>query len=249
MYNLPNLYYTFIFNLRVFGLRKGLQFPAYLYGRVKILNKGRIELTAPIRRGMLRIGMHHDNTALPYTILDNRGVIRIEGRTWFHHGCKITNQGTMTFHGNDIISHNTVFDITDTLEMGRNVSVGYSSEFIDTDSHFLIDVETRQVKRNHRPIKIGDFNWFGSHTYVKKGTITPAYTIVASPCALLCRDYTSQIEPYSILGGNPARVIGKGKRRIYNFRNEQMVREQTELHSDGVFTLEDGIDLDKFCEL
>ncbi len=243
-----NLFRTLWFNLRAFGLRKGLRMPVYVYGRVKVYNMGRILLTGPVERGMLKIGRNYDDTALPYTIWNNQGTIEVQGRTWIHHGCRLLNRGYILFRGGDIISHACVFDIRERLEFGRHVSVGYASEFVDTDVHYMVDVESRTVRPNTKPIRIGSYNWLGSHTFVKKGTVTPDCTIVASPNALLLKDYTQSLPPYAVLGGSPARVIAQGKRRILNFRHETQIAQALQGGADE-YRVAPDVDLDEFCGL
>lgn len=243
----PNIFRTILFNLRAFGWRGAKKLPVYVYGRVKVYKMGRIELHGPIRRGMVKIGMNSKDTPLPYTIWNNQGVVEVHGRTWINHGCRISNQGRIIFRGGDIISQACVLDIRNGLEFGENVSVGYCSEFVDSDIHYMVDVESRKVCPNTSPIRIGAFNWLGSHTYVKKGTVTPDYTIVASPNALLLKDYSQELQPYSILGGSPARVIGHGKRRILNHQNEMMIASA--LKEKGCYEMDANVDLDEFCAL
>ena len=247
MQKYPDIIRTVLFNVIHFGIVKGLKFPVYLYGKVKVYDFGKVVFTCPLRRGLVRIGMNRQNTSLPYTIINNTGTIEIGGRTWIHHGCRVTNSGVVSFAGNDIISHNTVVDIRTRLEFGHDVSIGYESEFIDSDMHYMVDVETRRVYPNSSPIKIGNFNWFGSHTYVKKGTVTPDYTIVASPNALLLKDYSKDIEPYSILGGSPVKVIGHGKQRVMKFKNQGDL--DFSLNTNHFVELNADIDLDEYCKL
>lgn len=242
----PHIFRTLCFNIGAFGLWKGLRLPVYVYGRMKVHSYGKIDIQCPIRRGLIKIGMNSEDTAFPYTQFNNKGRLEIHGRTWLHHGCRLRNEGTIVFGGSVIISNACTFDIRERLEFGHDISVGYGSEFTDSDVHYTVDVETRDVQKNTRPIRIGNFNWFGSHTYVKKGTITPDYLMVASPNAVLLKDYSS-IEPYTILGGHPAHPIAKGKRRILKFSNEQKIRE--ELKRKECVHLPENVDLDEFCRL
>lgn len=243
----PNIFRTICFNLRAFGLKTGLKLPVYVYGRVKVYNMGRIDLKCPVKRGLLKLGMNYDNTQLPYTIWNNTGTIEVHGQAWIHHGCRVHNRGRIILRGGDIISHACVLDIYSELELGDHVSVGYGSELTDSDVHYTIDVESRRVEPNTRPIRIGNFNWLGSHTYVKKGTVTPDYIIVASPNALLLKDYTQEMAPYSILGGSPVRVIGTGKRRIFNYQNETAITSH--LQKNEYYELPNEVDVDEFCKL
>lgn len=243
----PNILRTILFNLRAFALHQALKCPVYVYGRVKVYAMGRIELHGTIRRGMIKIGLNQCDTSHPCTIWNNQGVVEVHGRTWINHGCRIKNQGRIVFRGCDILSQDCVLDIRNGLEFGQNVSVGYGSEFVDSDIHYTIDVESRTILPNTRPIRIGAFNWLGSHTYVKKGAVTPDYTIVASPNALLLKDYTQEVKPYSIMGGSPARVIASGKRRLFNHQNETMVTSH--LQSHDCYVVDAEVDLDEFCSL
>lgn len=248
MQKYPDIFRTLWVNIRLFGLRKGLKLPIYIYSKTKIYNLGKIEFKCPLRRGIWKIGINSCDSAHPCTIINNMGVVEIHGRTFLNHGARLTNRGTIVFHGNDILSHNIVIDIRERLEIGKNVSIGYASEFIDSDMHYMIDVETKLVKKNTAPIFIGNFNWLGSHTFVKKGAKTPDHTIVASPNALIAKDYTGIIPEYSILGGAPAKVIGKGKQRIMNHANERFVREA--LNESGKdFIQVECTDINEFCQL
>ena len=242
-----NIFRSLLFSIRAFGLWRGLHLPVYVCAPVRVVNMGRIEVDGPLRRGMIILGMNSNDTTAPCSIWDNRGTVRVHGRMWLHHGCRLHNEGTVEFGRGVIISHNCVLDIYERLTFGDNVSVGYGSEFMDTDIHFMVDVASRQVRRNTAPIRIGDFNWLGSHTYVKKGSVTPRGIIVASPNGVLLRDYTSDVPPYSILGGQPARIIGQGKRRVLNHQHEMELRRA--LHVDECVTLPDTLDLDEYCAL
>lgn len=243
----PNIFRTIMFNLRAFGIRKGMKLPVYVYGRIKVYSMGTIDIKCPTKRGMIKLGMNYDNTALPYTIWNNTGTVEIGGPIWIHHGCRVQNRGTITFEGGDIISHECTLDIYEGVHFGQHVSIGYCSEITDSDVHFLIDVEKRRINRNTKPIRIGSNNWFGSHTFVKKGTVTPDFTIVASPNAVLLKDYSAEVAPYSIMAGSPARVIASGKRRLFNYQNETSIREK--VNKDGFIILPEDTDLDDFCKL
>lgn len=247
MMNRLNIFQTLLLNIRAFGLWKGLSFPIYVYGKVRIYNMGRWKINCPMRRGLIKIGMNAEDTALPYTIINNDGVLEIHGSVWINHATRLSNKGTIVFAGNDIVGHACVFDIRRRIEIGRNVSIGYCSEFMDSDDHYLVDVESRKVFSNEKPIRIGDFNWLGSHTYVKKGAVTPDYTITASPNALLLKDYSSEIPPFTILGGCPAKPIGTGKRRVLNFKHQGDIASA--LKNKPCYEVDMSIDLDEFCSL
>ena len=112
----------------------------------------------------------------------------------------------------------------------------------------MVDVDNRTILPNKCPITIGNFNWLGSHTFVKKGVVTPDYTITASPNTVLLKDYSRVVPPYSILGGSPAHLIGQGKRRVLNFYNEIKVAASFAQGCD-TYTVPNEVSLDEFCAL
>lgn len=246
---LLHLLSTLLFNVRAFGLLKGLKLPVRIVGRVKVYHMGCIILHCPVRRGLLTIGVNAHETSTPYTIWDNQGTVDIYGPVYLNHGCQLKNHGTIIFHGKALIGYDTIFDIRYHLELGENCSIGFHTIFTDSDNHYLVDVNSREVKRNDAPIMIGKFNWFGAYTFVKKGTVTPNYTVVASPNALLCTDY-SHFQPYTILGGSPAKPLKTGVRRIYNFNKEAVIRSYFKQHPDeDTYSIPAETDLDNFCSL
>lgn len=246
--NYPNIFRTLYFNLRAFGLRKGLKCPVYVYNKVKIYDMGRLTIKAPVTRGMIRIGLLKHNSTAPYTIWNNNGTIEFGGRVWINHGTRIKNSGTIVFRGNNILGYEVQFDIIDHIDIGRNTTIGFRSEVTDNDSHYIVDVNTREIKPNRKPIVLGNFNWITSHSYIRKGTITPDFIIVASPNSVLRKDYREEIEPYTTLAGNPLRTIGKGKLRVYNFDSEKIVNNAlVGKDKPSVYTLPQDIDIVNFC--
>ena len=243
---LPNLFRTLLFNIKAFGLLKGLKLPVYVYSKVMIYHIGRIEFKCPVSRGLITIGMNKRDEALCHTIWDNNGTIEVSGRLFINFGVKIVNQGVITFGGDNAIGSACTITIEDRLDIGHDTSFGRRTDIMDSDSHFLIDVESRTIQRNSKPIRIGNYNWFGSNTFVKKGTVTPDYLLVASPNALLCKDY-SEVAPYTIMAGSPARPIASGKRRLYNFSNERKVRNFFANKQDNTYIVPPGEDLDAYC--
>lgn len=240
---------TYLFNIKAFGWRTGLKLPVLIYGPFKCYNVGKIELKCPIKRGIVVIGTNQCDIPFSHSIVNNEGVIEIHGKTFLNFGFKLKNTGKITFGGNNIIGHGVSIDIREQFEVGANSTIGFMSVVTDTNVHYTIDVPARKIYRKSTPIKIGAYNWIGSYTHIKKGAITPDYTIVSSPNAMISKNY-SNIEPYSILAGCPAKVLRTGLRRVYNWKQEHMVDK---FFNDNplcsVYDIEDNINLDDFCRL
>ena len=244
-----NIIATLRFNIKAFGLARGLRLPVFIYGHIKMASIGTIQIHCPIKRNLITIGTNHDTVAAPYTVFCNKGIVEVHGKVYINYGTAFVNRGMVVFQGNNLFGNQCDIDIQQRLVLGSNTFFGYKSQVTDTDHHFVVDVTKRRVYRHTVPITIGNFNWFGSNSFIKKGTITPDYLIVASPCSMLSKDY-SALPPYTVLAGCPARPVKEGIRRIYNFQNEAAINAFFTQHPDEKFyQLADDANLDKFCKL
>lgn len=244
-----NILATLRFNIKAFGLSKGLRLPVYVYGSIRIKNVGTIRLHCPVKRRLMVIGANHDIVAAPYTVFNNTGVVEVYGRVYLNYGSVFTNKGVVVFHGNNIVSHQSDINIRQRLEVGFNTIFGFESHIADHDYHYMVDVTTHRVRQNSAPITVGRFNWFGSNCFIKKGTITPDYLTVASPCSMLSKDYTD-LPPHSVLAGCPARPLKQGIRRICNHFMEDEIRDYFHQHPDAQFyQVNEKADLDDVCKL
>jgi len=244
-----NILSTLRFNIRAFGLAKGLRLPVFIYGSIKMKSIGTIRINCPIKRNLITIGTNHDTVAAPYTVFCNMGTIEIHGRVFINYGTAFVNKGIVEFQGNNLFGNLCDIDIEHHLILGSNTFFGYKSQVTDTDHHYVVDTATKRVYRNSAPIIIGNFNWFGSNCFIKKGTVTPDYLIVASPNSMLSKDYSS-LPPYTVLAGCPAKPVKQGIRRVYKFANERLINDFFCKHSDEkYYQIDKDIDLDEFCKL
>lgn len=197
---------------------------------------------------MIVIGINNEIENCQRTLWYNEGTVDFCGRVFLNFGIRMLNRGYIVFQGNNIIGTCVSFDIRDRLEVGFNSNIGIASNILDSNHHFTINMDNGRVARRSGLIKIGDFNWIGSNTFIKKGCVTPNYTIVASPNALLAKDY-SEIEPYSVLAGAPAKRIGSSRiRRIYNFETERAIQKFFDENPGAeYFEVPEGIDFDDYC--
>lgn len=210
---------TLYVNFRVLPFSQAIHLPIYVYKNIKIYKLGIIEIrSSEIKSGMISIGPV-DYTAHGAGKFFNAGRIIFYGPVEIGGGFIWDNFGLMEFNGHNKIGPGTTFIIREKLEMGAHTTMGFCCFCMDSDDHYTIDVNTLTIGRNKKSIKIGSRNWIASRTFVKKGTITPDYTIVASANTLLSKDY-SDIGPYCVLGGIPAKKIGFGIRRIYNVKEQ-----------------------------
>ncbi len=93
------------------------------------------------------------------------------------------------------------------VEIGKNVLIGSNVDILSgkhQHSIELINIPMRFQKGEFKKIKIGEDSWVGNHSVITddvgKGCVIGAGSVVTQP-----------VEDYSIVAGNPARVI---KRRV-----------------------------------
>jgi tetrahydrodipicolinate N-succinyltransferase len=122
---------------------------------------------------------------------------------------------------NTAIGGGTMMVIASGINVGNNVLVSYDCLFMDHDGH-SIDPEIRRGDLSDLlynrpknwdvvkslPITIGDDAWIGARCVILKGVTIGEAAILATGSVV-----TKDVAPYSIVGGNPAKVIGSVPRK------------------------------------
>lgn len=243
-----NFIKTLYVNFRVLPFSQAIHLPIYIYKNIKIYKLGKIEIRSEkIRSGMISIG------AVDYTA-QGSGKFFNAGHTIFYGPVEIgggfiwDNLGLMVFRGHNKLGPGTTFIIREKFELGDHTTMGFCCFCMDSDDHYTINVNTLSIGRNKKYIKIGSRNWIASRTFIKKGTITPDYTIVASANTLLAKDY-SEFGPYCVLGGIPAKKIGSGIRRVYNVKAQLNIDDYFKNNpQENVFIPDITLDnIDDYC--
>lgn len=243
-----SLFKTIYANFKLFPFKTAIQLPLFVYSGTSIFKLGKIDIESDnIFTGMIvwgKYGYKCDGKGK----LNNFGRIIFRGPVILGGGTILENTGTIIFEGDSQVGEGGLFLIRDLLHIGRYTRIGFLCFFMDSDDHYMISVEKKIVHKNTAPIIIGDYNWIAAKTTVKKGAITPPFTIVASGNSLVAKDY-SDIGSYCVIGGIPAKVIGQGVRRIYNVKEELRLCEYFKSHPEiQLLNLEIcDKDLDKYC--
>lgn len=103
---------------------------------------------------------------------------------FLNSGCKFQDQGGITIGDNCLIGHNAV---------------------LATANHALELAKNRKL--NYAPIKICDNVWLGANVTVLQGVTIGEWAVVAAGAVV-----TKDVEPYTIVGGVPAKFIKKVER-------------------------------------
>ena len=244
-----NIIKTVYYNFYCLPFHQAKKFPIWIFAKTKIYKLGKIEIRAEIKPGMILIGKRGSIFQnLHATRILNKGIMIFEGKTDIEHGVAIVNLGKITFGGYIRCASNCRFFITTKLSIGKYARLGFGCFFVDTDFHYMINVESGEIKNYKREIVIGNACWIGSDSTIKKGCVLPDYTIVASN-SVLTKDYTEQIPPYSIIGGVPAKLITSGYRRVFNKEKQKKLTQYFKENKNTQSITVDlkSIDIEKYC--
>ena len=213
-----NWWAILFFNFKMLPFKQAIRLPFDFYGRVRMVNlKGKVCLnTDRVFPGMIKLGSQgRDMFPTNPVILDIRGNLKFNGS--FYIGCgstiRIEPNAVLSFGENSRIGANSIVFCEDKIQIGNNVEMSWNIQLMDTDRHEIKDIETNQVTPSHAPIMIGDNVWVGNHVSFNKGCYIPGDTIIASN-SLCNKDYCN-IPSYSVIGGLPAKLIGKNKARVW----------------------------------
>lgn len=196
---LRNIFQTIYFNLHYLPLKQAIHLPIWLYKPHWGELKGAIEISAPIKTGMIRLGFN------------NVGI-------YPNNGIRISNKGKIIFKGSALIGNDSYlhvdkggdvefgdnFRATTTLRLasynkitfGDNVRFGWDCIVMDTDFHKLTRKDGTTTK-GYGPIQIGSNNWFGNGCRIMKNTSTPDYCTIAAGTWL---SKSVEVPEYSVIG-------------------------------------------------
>lgn len=211
-YNPYNIFKTIYINFHFFKFMTAIKFPIIIRGKcfLDFSGGGKIILTDNIYTGMVKIGISD-----PVRSYGETSFFRINGILKFHSGvvirkgCRIhVEKGSvLELKKNVFVSDNTTIISYYNIQVGENTIIGNNSCIIDTDFHFMFDLNDKRIKNNKKKVIIGSDNWIGPYCMVKKGTITPSGTTLVGPFSMISSDYSKIINPNSIIGGCPAKLI------------------------------------------
>ena len=207
---------SFIKNIPVFGtlflsIKNGIiAKPLVIKGTGnRTINKGRFEkVTFDIigNNNEIIIGK---NTSIHNTLIyirgDNHRLVIGEncfmgkGEIWMEddHGSLIIHNHTTIEH-----AHLAVTESHSSLEIHKDCMIAKQVEIRTGDSHSIMDMETGKRINYAANVILNEHVWVGAHAKILKGVTIGNNTVIATGAIV-----TSDIPPYSIAAGIPARVI------------------------------------------
>ncbi|HEY4706576.1 MAG TPA: acyltransferase [Thermodesulfobacteriota bacterium] len=139
--------------------------------------------------------------------LFREGTLRVElaGCNTIGHNTLIQGSGALSFGQRSYCGAFCVFGVNESVSIGSDVMISQAVTIRDT-GHVFSDVSVPMSRQGIEtaPVVIEDDVWLGHGAIVLKGVRIAHGSIVAAGAVV-----TKDVEPYSIVGGVPARVIGR----------------------------------------
>lgn len=210
---IPSLIKSLIFNIRIFGIKRGICIPVLVSYRCKIQVKNKNSIILPDNPyfGVIKIGLNkghfnRGNKDTSYLRIDGGGTLIFKGKANFAVGSVINIDKSTVEIGNKF-STNDRFTLSSEagIKIEDNVMIGWNCTLIDGDGHKIHNLKTGDVINDSKPIYIGKNSWIASEVTLMKGASIPDYTVVALG-SIVTKKFT---EENTIIAGNPANIVKK----------------------------------------
>lgn len=220
-----NIIKTVYINFRCLPFKQAVFFPIKCYGPVRFRQLAGKIVLSKVPKARLSIGA--DN--LGYRTKGSTTITMVKGATMVVDGAVSINQGASILVDKDaILTMKNFSSLGDDSEIicrksiivGVSTRIAWQCQVTDFGSHFVMDCQTGKVNTLYRKVELGNYCWIGNRTTIQPGTRLPDRTIVASN-SLLNKDYVALgLQSYSLIGGQPAKLLRQGVKRIYDKQKE-----------------------------
>ncbi|MDT0556720.1 acyltransferase [Patiriisocius hiemis] len=216
---------TLYFNFKKLPFSEAKKLPFFFYGSVKFTNiSGDFILEGPLKMGMIGFGLLFEKMTRQRGIAE----INMQGKMLFknhaHFGkdviIYVSKNGYCEFGDMGCLGSNVKLICTNRVVIGNWTGIGYESQLIDTNSHPMMDTNTKTHFPIEGEIKIGDYNAISNRVTIMLNTKTPNNCVIASN-SLCNKDYSSLGENI-LLGGIPAKLIRNNFARDWESEKEML---------------------------
>lgn len=122
---------------------------------------------------------------------------------------KIRNPKGLTIGENSSIGPNVLLDARSGLKIGKCVTIAYDA-IIWTLHH---DMNSTTFEGKGGKVTIDDYAWLCSRCIILPGVTIGKGAVVASGAVV-----TKDVEPYTVVGGTPAKVVGQRAIKDYTYK-------------------------------
>lgn len=125
-------------------------------------------------------------------------------------GVRIFGAKHLRVGNNCRISYDCIIQANGGIELGDEVIFGPGVKLWSVNHVFeRLDAPVFEQGYDHKPVVIGDDVWLGANSFIMPGAQIGDHVVISAGAVVAGKD----IEPYSILAGNPARKVGSRRER------------------------------------
>lgn len=223
-----NLLATLWLNFRTLPFLRAIKLPIFCFGKIMFHNlSGRIIIDSPIKTGMIKFGYRwYDlwpSSYLPSQIFV-RGDIIFMGRCIFSGGVVLSSfnkQAEIIIGNNVAIGGGTMVKSTQSISIGANTSITGNCVVMDSNMHYVKDIESGIIPSLRKGILIGKNCWINHGTTIAKGAVLCDHSITARN-TYVGKDM-SQFGSHVLFAGQPAKPIKTNVQRIFDLKKEKEI--------------------------
>ena len=135
--------------------------------------------------------------------------LTIGSKAHIHMGAQFFNLQNIHIGKGSILGQDIFLDGRDRLVIGSHVDIA-SEVMIYNSEHNINDPDFQAV---HQPVEIGDYVFIGPRAIILPGVTIGTGAVVAAGAVV-----TKRVEPYAIVGGVPAKMIGERKIMDFHYK-------------------------------
>lgn len=221
-----NPFQTLFLNFYFLPFKQAIHLPIWIFGNIKIIKlNGKIVIdSARVTSGMIRINQTTEspcNSGSDTELVLSNGTLIFKGNANIGCGCRILIycDGKIILGNNFKMNNQNTLASCNHLEFDEMVVLGHQNQIYDTDFHFFISKQN-YVKNNSKAVFIGNHTFIANRVTILKGVQLPSYTTISSNSLV---NKTLDIEPGTMIGGIPAKLLIAGYYRIRNTKIEAML--------------------------
>jgi acetyltransferase-like isoleucine patch superfamily enzyme len=144
----------------------------------------------------------------------------IDGKSNFRFAARFSDQPTLQIGDNTAIGHDCFFTVARQITIGRNCNLSGGNLIFDSNGH-PSDPAARLAGKppsadDIRPVVIADNVWIGARAIILPGVKIGEGSVIAAGSVV-----RSHVPPFSVVAGNPARVLFRLKRPEPSAVNDQ----------------------------
>lgn len=219
-----NILATLYCNFRLLNIAQAIRLPIFVYGKPKFISlygRAVLDIQGKIKMGIIEFNSNYHvlegpNNSGSDSEFNIWGTIVFKGTCKIGTACKlcVRTSGILEFGDSCHIMPQCNITAYSSITIGNNLRMAHRSQILDTNYHYIADLNKKKIKRFSTPIHIGNYVWLCNNSTITGGVTIPDRTIIASNS--LVNKKIADLPNYSIIGGQPAKLISVGFDRIYD---------------------------------